>query len=258
MPAADIGLGDCEIEGEAGMRAAGETKGGRPVLATVAELAGVSVPTVSKVINGRIDVAPGTRARILEALEELGYESPVQRRARLSGPPAIELVHGMGENYEMNKLKGILMEASSEGVEVVLSHMSPESLHETNHEEWAQRMVEAGRSGLILVTTTVAPHELDSFRARNLPVVVIDPFSTINAGYASVGATNWVGGKDAVEHLISLGHTKIAHLGGPIDVACSIARRHGYLAALMGHGIEARDEYFIAGDFGQASGVERA
>lgn len=241
------------------MKVDGRTKNRRPILATVAELAGVSVPTVSKVINGRVDVAPHTRARIEAALAELGYESPVKRRARAAMPPAVELVFdGMNEGYSLELLKGMLQEAPAEGVELVLSNMAPKHLHEADHGEWAQRMVESGRAGLILVTSEMTAEQLGMFHAWNIPVVIIDPYNPPERGFASVGATNWAGGKGAVEHLIALGHRRIAHLGGPVAAECSVARQHGYLAALMGNGIEIRDEYMKMGEFSNSFGSDGA
>ncbi|MCQ9162764.1 MULTISPECIES: LacI family DNA-binding transcriptional regulator [unclassified Arthrobacter] len=231
----------------------------KPVLATVAALAGVSAPTVSKVINGRDDVAAGTRARVQEALERLGYESPVQRRSRSAGPAMVELVFdGINTQYSLEVLTGILDYASAEGVEIVLSSVTPRKLHNANHEEWAQRMVESGRKGLVLVTSEVTGKQLDSFKRRSIPVVVIDPLNPPHSGFVSVGATNWAGGKAATEHLIALGHERIAYLGGPEAAECSVARLHGYLAALMGHGIPARPGYALAGGFNQAFGASGA
>lgn len=246
-------------ESRTGVKVEGRTKNRRPILATVAELAGVSVPTVSKVINGRVDVAPDTRARIEAALVELGYESPMKRRARAAMPPAVELVFGgMNEGYSLELLKGMLQEAAGEGVELVLSSMAPANLREADHEEWARRMVESGRAGLILVTSEMTVEQLALFRAWNIPVVIIDPYNPPDSGFASVGATNWAGGKGAVEHLIGLGHRKIAHIGGPVAAECSVARQHGYLAALMGHGIEVRSEYMAMGAFSNSFGSQWA
>ncbi|WP_104086344.1 LacI family DNA-binding transcriptional regulator [Arthrobacter sp. GMC3] len=227
----------------------------KPVLATVAALAGVSAPTVSKVINGRDDVAADTRARVQAALAELGYESPAQRRTRSSGPAMVDLViDGMNTQYSMEILTGILDFAASEDVDVVVGNVTPAKLHRANHEEWAQRMVESGRTGLILVTSEMTDKQLDSFRRRNIPVVVIDPLNPPRSGYISVGATNWAGGKAATEHLIALGHRRIAFLGGPAAAECSVARLHGYLAALMSHGITSRPDYVLTGEFNQHFG----
>ncbi|AIX99652.1 Transcriptional regulator, LacI family [Arthrobacter sp. PAMC 25486] len=226
------------------------------MLATVAALAGVSAPTVSKVINGRDDVAAGTRARVQEALDRLGYESPVQRRARSSGPAMVDLViDGVNTHYSQEVLTGILDYAATAGVEVVLGNMTPGKLRSTNHEQWAQHMLERGRQGLVLVTSEVTDKQLDSFSRRNIPVVVIDPLNPPHSGIVSVGATNWAGGKVATEHLLALGHRRIAYLGGPEAAECSVARQHGYLAALMGHGVPARPDYMLAGEFYHQFGV---
>ncbi|WP_253901420.1 LacI family DNA-binding transcriptional regulator [Arthrobacter sp. PAMC 25486] len=231
-------------------------RGKKPVLATVAALAGVSAPTVSKVINGRDDVAAGTRARVQEALDRLGYESPVQRRARSSGPAMVDLViDGVNTHYSQEVLTGILDYAATAGVEVVLGNMTPGKLRSTNHEQWAQHMLERGRQGLVLVTSEVTDKQLDSFSRRNIPVVVIDPLNPPHSGIVSVGATNWAGGKVATEHLLALGHRRIAYLGGPEAAECSVARQHGYLAALMGHGVPARPDYMLAGEFYHQFGV---
>jgi len=228
----------------------------KPVLATVAALAGVSAPTVSKVINGRDDVAAATRARVQAALDQLGYELPVQRRARSAGPAMVDLViDGLGSHYSIEVLAGLLACAADSDVDVVVSNVTPAKLHRANHEEWAQRMVEAGRMGLILVTSQVTARQLESFQRRNIPVVVIDPLNPPRAGIVSVGATNFAGGKAAAEHLLGLGHSRIAFLGGPDAAECSVARLHGYLAALMGHGIASRPEYVLTGTFRQDFGV---
>lgn len=232
------------------------TQKSKPVLATVAEMAGVSAPTVSKVINGRDDVAAETRARVQAVLDKLGYESPMQRRARSTGPAMVDLViDGITTYYPLEVLSGILDYAAGEGVEIVLGHVTPARLHSANHEEWAQRMVESGRKGLILVTSEITAKYLESFSRRNIPVVVIDPLNPPRTGIVSVGATNWAGGKAATEHLLELGHKRIAYIGGPATAECSIARQHGYLAALMGKGIPARAEYMTSGGFSLDFGV---
>ena len=228
-------------------------------LGDVAALAGVSMPTVSKVINGRDDVAHATRARVQAALDQLGYESPAQRRSRSAGPALVDLVfHGLHSSYTLEVMTGIVECAAEESVEIVLSGVKPASLRNVNHEQWSQRLAESGRKGLILVTSEVPAAQLESFRRRNIPVVVIDPLSPPDSGYVSIGATNWAGGKAATEHLIGLGHRKIAFLGGPEAVECSAARLHGYLAALRGNHLPANPDYVLPGQFNRESGVSGA
>jgi LacI family transcriptional regulator len=108
------------------------------------------------------------------------------------------------------------------------------------------------------VTSEITPVQLESFRRRSIPVVVIDPLNPPRSGFVSVGATNWAGGKEAAEHLIALGHTKIAFLGGPEAAECSVARLHGYLAALRANNIPANPDYIVSGQFQRYFGVAGA
>ena len=89
----------------------------KPTLATVARQAGVSAPTVSKVVNGRDDVAPETRARILAVLEQAGYQSPVQRRAATESATVVEVVIDVLDSaYTIQVLNGILQFAAGAGL----------------------------------------------------------------------------------------------------------------------------------------------
>ncbi len=226
-------------------------------LAMVAKIAGVSSPTVSKVLNGRDDVAEATRIRVQYALDSVGYESPVQRRIRAEGPPLVDFVcEGLSSAYAIEVLRGVVDHAATENIEIVLSQATPAMLRETDHEEWAARLIHTGRKGLILVTSEMSADQVLSFQRRGIPVVVIDPRSPIKDGVVSIGATNWAGGKLATDHLLDLGHTKIAYIGGPESAECHVARLHGYLAALRGRGIEPVPDYETGGSFQPVTGVE--
>ncbi|MET1053060.1 MAG: LacI family DNA-binding transcriptional regulator [Mycetocola sp.] len=231
----------------------------KPVLATVAALAGVSAPTVSKVLNGHDDVAESTRQRVQAALDELGYVSPMQRRFRSAGPAMVDLVIGDHDGaYSMEVLRGILDAAQSVDVDIVVSSYTPSKLSKVDHDDWARRMLDSGRRGIIFVTSEMTAARLRAFQRRGIGVLVIDPLNPPPGGYASVGATNWAGGKAATEHLLGLGHERIAFLGGPTAAECSVARLHGYLAALSGGGIPSRPEYILDGEFNQQSGFAAA
>lgn len=231
----------------------------KPRLADVATLAGVSAPTVSKVINGRDDVAAATRQRVQDALAALGYESPSQRRVQAPGPGLVDLVFDrLDTSYSLDVLRGMVEYAAEQQVEVVVSTMSAEKLRSRNHEQWAQRLSDSGRRGLICITSEVTAAQIRSFERRGIPVVVIDPLNPPRSGLVSVGATNWAGAKAAVEHLIGLGHRRIAFLGGPDAAECSVARLHGYLAAMMSHDLPVEPGYVLPGTFRRDSGVGRA
>ena len=235
-------------------------KSARPVKATLAAVAleaGVSTPTVSKVVNGREDVAPATRARILTALEQAGYQSPVQRRTATRTSTVIEVVVDvLTSAYTTEVLDGILQFAAAEDVEVLVSVTGPATPTVQTAERRAQRMVDEGRAGMIVVTSAFSEAQMHAFRRRRIPVVVIDPLNPPPADVVSVGATNWAGGKAATEHLLELGHKRIAYIGGIERAECNQARLHGYMAALTAHGIPVDPKYIVSGGrFRRDSGV---
>ncbi|MBT1003358.1 substrate-binding domain-containing protein [Paenarthrobacter sp. DKR-5] len=228
----------------------------KPTLAAVARAAGVSAPTVSKVVNGRDDVAPGTRARVLAALEDAGYQSPVQRRNAAPATTVVDLVFdALDSAYTIEVLNGVLEFAAVSDVEVLVSVNRDQPASRLSPERRAQRMLEEGRSGMIVVTSAFSVPQLAAFRRRQIPVVVIDPLNPPAGDVVSVGATNWAGGKAATEHLLELGHRRIAYLGGPAAAECSQARQHGYMAALMARGIPVNPEYILPGSFRSEHGV---
>lgn len=229
---------------------------GKPTLAAIARLTGVSTPTVSKVVNGRQDVSADTRAKVLAALEEAGYQSPGQRRST-GRPPVVEVAFdGITSNYSATVLDGILMHAASIGVEVMLSVTGSEHPGGPSLGQRAQRLVDEGRAGIIFVTSAFTDSHLAAFRRRRIPVVVIDPLNPPPKDVVSVGATNWAGGRAAAEHLLGLGHRRIAYLGGPEAADCNQARLHGYLSALMSAGIEVDPELIWHGRFRVEHGIE--
>ncbi|MGF3056289.1 LacI family DNA-binding transcriptional regulator [Microbacterium sp. YY-01] len=229
----------------------------RPNLASIARTAGVSVPTVSKVIHGRTGVAESTRRRVLEIIDATGYQSPTERRLRSSGPALVDLVIGdLRDTYATMVLHGILEHARNSNVDVAISSVQSDLMHLHDADEWARRMVESGRTGLIAVTSHMTVEQHAAFVARGIPMVVIDPINTPDAELPSVGSTNWAGGKAAIDHLIELGHERIAFLGGPASAECNQARMHGYLASLMAHDIRMQPDYVRHGErFHRTAGV---
>jgi LacI family transcriptional regulator len=126
----------------------------KPTLAAVALQVGVSTPTVSKVVNGREDVAPETRARVLAALEQAGYQSPLQRRSATKASTVVEVVVDvLTAAYTVEVLNGILQFAAGADVEILVSATGPESSREHSAERRAQRIIDEGRAGMIVVTS---------------------------------------------------------------------------------------------------------
>ena len=183
----------------------------RATLAHVAASAGVSVATVSKVLNGRNDVAPATRALVQELLHEYDY---VARRAKPALSPAIELFfHGQLNAYHTEVLQGVVEAGAEAGVAVVVS-VRPRGQRGSEAKRpaaWARELAGAGRQAAIMVTSELTGADLTALSRARLPVVVIDPLNLPSTRVTSVGSTNFAGGMAATHHLLDLGHRKIAY-----------------------------------------------
>lgn len=206
---------------------------GRPVtIAEIAAVAGVSVPTVSKVLNGRKGVSPHTRSEVERLLSEHGY----QRRGRGGqGSGLVDFViSSLDTQWATALLRGAQNEAARLGFDLVVTttHGNP-----VGAPDWLDHLAERGSDGVVLVVSRLLPAaqaELDRLR---MPIVLVDPVGAGDQTLTTVAATDWAGARDATEHLIALGHTRIAMITGPIDLSCHQDRLDGYRSALQRAGL---------------------
>ena len=218
----------------------------RVTLASVARAAGVSMPTVSKVLNGRQDVAAETRRRVQRVISESGYLR-VTSRTNKPAIPVIDLVFDdVVSPYSIEVLRGVTDAATEQDVDVVVGKFGRFADGGLDDDHWARRSRLAGREGIIAVTTEMTNDHVAAFERARLPIVMVDPVNPPRTDIASVGATNWAGGMTATQHLTSLGHRRIAYIGGPSGATCSQARLYGYHAALAEVGV-AQDPDLIRG-----------
>lgn len=216
----------------------------RATLSGVAEEAGVSLSTISKVLNGRSDVSSSTRARVEALLAEHGYlrRNAGQTRARL-----IELVfHELEAAWSMEIIRGVEDVASEHGMSVVLTQSG--SRHAPGP-EWIESVMRRRPVGVVLVFSDLPPEYRERLRARAIPFVIIDPAGDPSPDVPSVGSANWSGGLLATRHLIELGHTRIAAISGPEDMMCSHARLDGYRSAMTSAGLSIRPDWVRYGNF---------
>jgi LacI family transcriptional regulator len=227
----------------------------RATLANVAASAGVSVATVSKVLNGRTDVAPATRALVQELLHEHDY---VARRVKPAPSPSIELFfHGQLNAYHTEVLQGVVEAAAEAGVAVVVS-LRPRGQRGSGANRpapWARELAASGRQAAIVMTSELAAADLTALTRAPMPVVVIDQLNLPSARVASVGSTNFAGGMLATRHLLDRGHRQIAYVGGPAAAACNQARMHGYRGAMEAGGAPVPDGYVRTGRFSYEHGI---
>ncbi len=210
---------------------------GRPTLASIAAAAGVSLPTVSKVVNGRQDVAPDTRAQVEELLRQHGYVPPSARRSLGTGATVELIVHGSFGAYATQVIEGVVQAVAEMGASIAIGQVDDDDLPAGSPETWARRLATSGRAGVVIVTGALTSAHIDALAVTGLPLVVLDPMSLPRVEVTSVGSTNFAGGLAATQHLLGLGHRRIGYVGGPPGAGCNQARLHGYRAALESAGI---------------------
>ncbi|WP_255342282.1 LacI family DNA-binding transcriptional regulator [Nocardiopsis sp. CNT312] len=222
-------------------------------ISKIAKAAGVSVPTVSKVLNGRADVAARTRERVEELIRRSGYR---RRRGPGRGRSSmIELVfHELDSAWAIEVVRGVENVARAEGLSVVLTESGGA---QTPRETWVDAVLARQSTAAVLVFSDLAPEQRARLTARDLPFVVVDPAGDPGPDMPAVGSANWNGGLAATRHLIELGHRRIAVIGGPRHVLCSRARLDGCSAALDAAGIAPDPELVRHGDFHVEGGRDR-
>ncbi|MEH0546310.1 LacI family DNA-binding transcriptional regulator [Streptomyces sp. NPDC054884] len=218
-------------------------------LAEIAREAGVSAPTVSKVLNGRADVAPATRTRVEELLRTHGYR---RRRAEATRSPLIDLVfHELESAWAMEVIRGVENVARDAGLSVVLSESAGRL---TPGRTWADQVAARRPHGVVLVLSGLDGSQRALLTSRSIPFVVMDPAGDPGADVPSIGATNWQGGLAATRHLVELGHRRIGAISGPPQMMCSRARIDGYRAALETAGLPVEPGLIKTGDFHHETG----
>jgi DNA-binding LacI/PurR family transcriptional regulator len=209
-------------------RVRGEISVGR-----IAALAGVSAPTVSKVIHGRPGVSSSTRRRIEKLIQEHGY-----RRPDNPAPTAVvEMVfQALDSLWALEIIRGVEQVVRPHGCAVAVTEMQGRLIPDT---AWAQQVFARRPMGVIAVSARLTAAQRTQLASRGIPVVTLDPTGEPLHQTPSVGAMNWNGGLSAARHLLELGHRRIAMINGPDDFLCCRARLDGYRAALDAAGVPA-------------------
>ncbi|MFR9776371.1 LacI family DNA-binding transcriptional regulator [Micromonospora sp. MS34] len=224
--------------------------GRRVTITAIAQEAGVSVPTVSRVLNGRSDVAPDTRERVEDLLRQHGYRRRGSRTVRRAG--LLDLVFpDLDSPWAVEIIRGVEDVGHAAGVGTVVSAIHSES---TSTRQWLQNLRARASDGVIVVTSHLSQPVHAQLRRLNVPVVVVDPAGVPATDVPTIGATNWAGGLAATEHLLGLGHRRIGLVAGPTHLLCSRARLDGYRAALERAGVPLDDQLVQRGDFYHSSG----
>jgi len=196
----------------------------------VAALAGVSLGTVSNVLNRPEVVAEPTRTRVQAAIKQLGFirnESARQLRAGRSRTIGL-VVLDVANPFFTDVARGVEDEASEAGLAVILCNSDDQKAKESRYLE----VLEEHRvQGILITPVSGADKRLASVQRRGTPVVLVDSRSP-SRGQCSVSVDDVLGGDLAVSHLLEAGHEQIAFVGGPMSVRQVSDRRDGAVRAL--------------------------
>ncbi|MEZ2389534.1 LacI family DNA-binding transcriptional regulator [bacterium RCC_150] len=221
--------------------------GKKPTLADVAAAAGLSTPTVSKVLRGATDVSSATRERVVRIAQELGYAKT--KRPRPNGQPLANaprlvdlVVSQVGGSWANSILTGVEEAAAVADCDVVLTIARP-------GRDWVSRLLRRPSTGAIVVLVDPTSTQLNALDTAGIPVVLIDPMSPAPRRAASVGVTNWEGGRIAAEHLLGLGHKRFALIGGVKNHLYSRARLDGFRSALSARDLQVDPQLVGAADW---------
>ncbi|MDN4639981.1 LacI family DNA-binding transcriptional regulator [Agreia sp. PsM10] len=199
----------------------------------VAQRAGVSVGTVSNVLNHPEKVSPASAERVQRAIDELGFiRNDAARQLRNGRSRTIGMVVLDVRNPFFTDLaRGAEDEASRSGLTVTLGNSDEDPTREATYLDlFEQQRV----YGVVISAYADISERLSRLKKRGIPAVLVDRSSSDGA-FSSVSIDDLAGGRLAVEHLISLGRTRLAFVGGPMGIRQVADRLEGARAAVAAH-----------------------
>jgi LacI family transcriptional regulator len=206
----------------------GETQ--RATVRDIAAHTGVSIATVSRVLNGRAHVAPDTRRRVQAAMEELTVPAPRSRAVR---SPRTEGAVFVRCPYELTDYFGPIVSAVAETLRLHGREMLLDAGGAGYHDDVLRRLPSRRDvAGAVLILPPETGSDLDVLRAARVPFVVVDQRVRLRNDVLSVSAANFSGARQATEHLTQLGHRHIGVISVTPALAAGDARLAGHRSAL--------------------------
>ncbi len=221
-------------------------------LQDIARRAGVSMMTVSRVLNNHAHVNPETRTKVLKTANELGYVPHATARALASGKTRMLglVVGALYSEYVFEIMRGVNDETREQSNNLVLVTSGQSQEHELKQ---ISHLMGGMVDGIMLVLPREAAPYLEVLSTQELPIVLIDHRSTTDR-LPAVRATNFEGMHEATRYLIQLGHRRIGYIKGIADQGTTIERYRGYLQALKDAAIDYDEDLIRQGDYEQSSG----
>jgi LacI family transcriptional regulator len=208
----------------------------RVTIREVAEAAGVSIATVSRVLNGRDDVSPETRELVSRIIRERGYTANRSARSLSAGRTGLVgvLVPMVYPAYFAAILSGAAEALHEQDLRLLLSPTEHEHDREVS---LLDRLMHGMTDGALIILPEESSEELERLLDEGYRFVVLDPLWPLNGRIPSVSAAHTSGADQAMRHLLGLGHRRIAQITGPRGWVATEERRRGYHAALADAGI---------------------
>lgn len=226
-----------------------------PTIRDIARSSGVSVATVSRVLNGHPDVAPATRDVVLHHVKEGAYVTNRTARGLAGGKTGLIglAVPFFDAEYFMQIVAGAAGGLKERDARFVVSPTEHEHDREVS---LLERVMHGSTDGAMLVLPSESSAELLSLRRWGRPFVVIDPPRPTHEDIFVVTAAHWSGARAVTEHLLSLGHKRIGVITGTPGWIATTDRLDGFRATLAGAGLLAPPELIAEGNFQIAGGYD--
>jgi LacI family transcriptional regulator len=233
----------------------GAVKRAGATIVDIAQQLGVSAMTVSRALRGSSEVSDLTRRRVLECATELGYRpnrwarSLVTRKTSIIGMVVPDISH----SFFAEVTRGLEEVVSRAGYNVLLcdSWLDPQ-----REKTEIEMLVSSTVDGLVIASEQPekSPHVFQKLKENGVPFVLVDRFFP-KAGFPAVLVDDFKVGRAATEHLIQLGHTRVAHIQGP-PISPGALRHRGYLQALEANHLPVSKQWVCRGKFDIRSGRE--
>lgn len=226
----------------------------RPTINDIAKRVGLSKASVSRALNGKQDVDPATRKRVLNLAEQMGYVPSASARALSNGRSNSLglLVPTLTWPWILEVLRGVADEIEPSGYSLILYTTTDGA---NSERAFMSQVVPAGAvDGLVLVIPPGMVDYIGRLAKAGPPVVVVDDRG-FYPEFPTVATTNVDGGRAATRHLIERGAQRVAMLNGPLDFGCDRDRLEGYKSALKQAGLKFDPKRVANADFTEAGGA---
>lgn len=229
----------------------GKGSNARLDIRTVAKAAGVSIATVSRVVNKMPTVAPHLQVKVAEAIRKLGYVTNTQARALVSGRSKMfgVIISDITNPFFPELIQGFEEEAIEVGYETLIGSTNYDL---SRMELCVQRMLERKVDGVAIMTFGIEEPLLDRLSSQGIPMVFVD-MAPRKKNIATIHVDYEKGISEAVAHLCELGHRRISFISGPLRLHSAAARLKAFKSAARARGCFL-DRYVVYGDHTMVGG----